>query len=501
MAVRTFDGYTTPKTGVIWGLTVPQLLFLSTATFPTWIAISAQRWLAAVLWVPVWLLLLFLTVVPLGGRPAVGWLAAAAGFAWAGIRGWLRFNSRAATGTLRDLDVLDMPGALAGVEIIDGPPTGLLQRRVAVIKNAVTRTWAITARIEHDGITRATDQTCNRYADGLTELLDAAARGEMIQELHLMVRTTPDDCTEREMWLRANITPDAPVTSVATQIEQLRWSQAGVRTESFITIVVPDARLGKEARHMGGASDGRMNTLMSLAAEIGAVVAGPMGAREVTWLTSPELAQVVRLGFAPGDRPALVQAAAEAHTSAGMVASVPWALAGPSQAHAAVRHYAHDAWHSVTATVKLPERGAAMGGMGHVLAPSEAVERRTVAIVFPIEKQSAADRKAAQQEFGQSLGQGLKDRLGVRTGAKDQRQQAKLDRVEVQLAMGATMSHPYALCCTTVPATAPIGEFGRRLEASIRRGGMAPQRLDMSQDLAFVSATIPLGISLSNGRR
>ena len=67
MAARTFDAFTTPKAGVIWGLSVPQLLFLSVATFPAWMAISSQRWLAGVAWVPVWLLLLFLTVVPLGG--------------------------------------------------------------------------------------------------------------------------------------------------------------------------------------------------------------------------------------------------------------------------------------------------------------------------------------------------------------------------------------------------------------------------------------------------
>ena len=256
MAARTFDAFTIPKAGVIWGLSVPQLLFLSVATFPAWMAISSQRWLAGIMWVPVWLLLLFLTVVPLGGRPAVGWLAAAAAFAIAGLNGWLTFRSKAATGTLRDLDELDMPGALTGVEVLDGPPIGLTQRRVAVIKHCAARTWAITARIEHDGIAMATDALCNRYADGLTELLDTAACGELISEIHLMVRTTPDDCTERELWLRANITPDAPVTSVATQIEHLRWSQAGVRTEAFITLVIPDNRLSKEARHMGGATDG-----------------------------------------------------------------------------------------------------------------------------------------------------------------------------------------------------------------------------------------------------
>ncbi len=493
MSIRVFSTYGAPRSGVIWGLTVPQLVFLSLATFPTWIAISDQRWLAGLAWAGVWGVLLFLTVVPLGGRPAVGWLTAAAAFAVAGLGGWLHYRSRAATGTLRDLDQLDMPGCLAGVEVLDGPPTGLTQRRVAIVKHSAARTWAVTARVEHPGVGMAPDATLDRYTAGLTELLDAAARGELVDEIHLMVRATPDDCTERELWLRANIDPNAPATSVATEIEHLRWSQAGIRTESFVTIVVPDTRLAKEARHTAGNPlVSRMNTLMTLTGEIGAVLTGPMGASRVEWLSSPELAEVVRLGFAPGDRTSLIDAASEP----GVFGRVPWALAGPSEAFTAVRHYAHDAWCTVTSTVKLPERGASMGVWGPVLAPSDPVERRSVAVVFPIEKQSAADRKAAQQEFGQSLGQGLKDRLGVRTGAKDRQRQARLDQAETQLALGAAMSHPYALCATTIPNTAPVAEYGRRLDAAIRRGGMAPQRLDMAQDLAFTTATIPLGISL-----
>lgn len=501
MAARVFDTYTSPKAGAVWGLSVAQLVGLSLATFPTWIAISQQRWAASLGWAAVWLLVLALTVVPLGGRPAVGWLAAAAAFATAGLAGWLTFRSKASRGAVRDLDAVDMPGALAGVEVLDGPPTGWDQRRVAIIKNSAARTWAITARIHHDGVAMATDQTCNRYTAGLTELINAAARGELIDEIHLMVRATPDDCTERELWLRANIDPDAPVTSVATQLEHLRWSQAGIRTDTFITLVIPEARLAREARHMGGSRQGRLNTIWSLATEIGSILTGPMGATTVTWLTSPELAEAVRLGFAPGDRDTLTGAAHEATTNPDVNAHVPWAHAGPSYATAAVRHYAHDAWHTVTSTVKLPERGATMGIWGHVLAPSEPFERRCVTVVFPIEKQTVADRKAAQAEFGQSLGQGLRDRLGVRTGAKDVHRKHKLDQAEAQLAMGAAMTHPYAVCSTTVPATAPIAEFGRRLDAAIRRGSMAPQRLDMSQDLAFVTATIPLGISLARTTR
>ena len=143
-------------------------------------------------------------------------------------------------------------------------------------------------------------------------------------------------------------------------------------------------------------------------------------------------------------------------------------------------------------------RGNTIGTtLGAVLVPSQAMERRSVTVVFPIEKQSSADRKASQAEFTTSLGQELRDRLGVRTGIKDRRNKDKIDQVENQLALGATLTHPYVVCSTTVPKVAPINEFGRRLDAAIRQAGFAPQRLDMSQDCAFVTANIPLGISLA----
>ena len=37
-----------------------------------------------------------------------------------------------------------------------------------------------------------------------------------------------------------------------------------------------------------------------------------------------------------------------------------------------------------------------------------------------------------------------------------------------------------------------------RLDASIRRAGFAPMRLDLVQDAGFAAATIPLGISLTH---
>ena len=69
--------------------------------------------------------------------------------------------------------------------------------------------------------------------------------------------------------------------------------------------------------------------------------------------------------------------------------------------------------------------------------------------------------------------------------------------MDEKLARGNALIRPYAVCCVTVPSTAGISEFGRRLDGCVRRAGFAPLRLDLAQDAGFAAATIPLGISLT----
>ena len=93
-----------------------------------------------------------------------------------------------------------------------------------------------------------------------------------------------------------------------------------------------------------------------LMGEIEAQLRGPMGMTQVRWLTSPELALACRTGFAPGDRAGIVEALSLREKDPSVNADVPWAMAGPSGADATVRHYSHDAWNSVSATIKLALR-------------------------------------------------------------------------------------------------------------------------------------------------
>ena len=215
------------------------------------------------------------------------------------------------------------------------------------------------------------------------------------------------------------------------------------------------------------------------------------------WLTSPELAAACRTGFAPGDRVGIIDALHAATTNPGVNTDVPWAMAGPSGADPVVRHYSHDAWNSVSATIKLPIRGAVMGALAPVLTPAEAGERRSFMVAYPIVPGNVADRHSASSEWKADMADGLRAKAKVKQRARSREETDKVRDLDRKLARGNALTRPYAICTVTVPKTARVAEYGRRLDAAVRSAGFAPLRLDLSQDAAFAASSIPLGTSLT----
>jgi hypothetical protein len=360
------------------------------------------------------------------------------------------------------------------------------------------KTWAVTAAVVHPGIGMCEADQRARLGTGLGELLDLAARTELVAELLFLVRTVPEDGAERDQWITRHRRADGPTAArdVNDALQQT-LTGASVRTESFVTVVVPEPRIAREAKESGGGLEGRARVLHGVMAEIEAQLRGGLGMTAVSWLTSPELAAACRTGFAPGDRAGIVDALAARAADPAVNADVPWAMAGPSGADPAPRHYSHDAWNSVSATIKLPVKGAAMGALRPVLTPSEPGERRSLLVAYPILRQSTADRRSATSEWAADLGDELRAKAKVKQRTRSRDETEKVRGLDRKLARGHSLSRPYAVATVTVPKTARVAEHGRRLDASIRRAGFAPLRLDLAQDAAFAASTVPLGIGLT----
>ncbi len=502
MGVTVYSEYGKDRQGFFFGLTGPRLVLLVAAGLPVVWALSRQQWPLFATSAIGWVVLVVLVAVPIAGRPAVGWLAASLRFALGSALGWTSFKARAAQGVAEELEQVDLPGVLDAVRVHDGPPQGADMRRVAIIQHHATRTWAVTATVTHPGLALADAADRDGQGAGLTALLDACLRTELVEEVQFVIRSVPDDGAEREQWLARHHAPGAP--PLARQVNDGlagMLAAAAVRTEAFVTVVVPERRLARVAKENGRGIDGRARALGLVMAEVESHLRTGLRMRQVTWLTSPELAITVRTGFAPGDRASIVDALTANDDNSAVNASVPWAMAGPSGADLAMRHYSHDAWNSISATIKLPARGAVIGALAPVLAPTEPGERRCLLVAVPILPQTVADRETASAEWAADMGEELRSRAGIRTRAKERIALNRTRELDTRLATGHALTRPYVVATVTVPKTVRVAEAGRRLDAAIRRAGFAPLRLDLAQDVGFAASTIPLGTSLLPGKQ
>jgi len=493
--------------GWLFGLTGAAWIAIATAGAPLLLAAGAHRWWWMAGWFPVWVMVAAGIAVPVHGRPAVRWLVDL------GLRGigtglgWTSWQAGVIAGPAHVPGVgsgqqVDLPGVLAGIRVFDGPPCGPRLVRPAIVQDLASRTWAVVAQVTHPGIGLAEAAVRARMASGLSELLEGAATGELVSVLAVQVRTVPDDGAERAAWQARTVRGDAPGLAVRVNAElTASLVAAGVRHEVFVTVVVAEQRIARQARQAGGGLEGRARVLYGVMGEVEARLTGHLGCSGVAWLDSAGLAAAIRTGFAPGERAGLVAAGLAAQDDAAVAGVWPLAAAGPSQAPAPERrHYEHDAWSSVTTAVLLPDSGAIMGALAPVFTPTQAGERRSVTVLFEPIARTRADRLVGRDSMSADTAAQVRSRMGFATRAAHHRAATRVAGQDVRLADGRALLRVAVVAAVTVPSTWPVADYGRRLDAAIRGSGFAPLRLDLAQDSGFAVACIPLGVGLPRHR-
>src|SRR5215212_9678573 len=202
-----YSEYHRDRIGWFFGLSGSQLMCVAAAALPVFFALRRGAWADALLQVVVWALVTVVVVLRIRGRSTLGWLVTGLRFSLARRAGWSAWRSHAATGRTVPVDGPDLPGPLQRIAIHDGAGT---ENGPGVMQHLATRMWAISCRIDHDGIGMADDDTRTRLAAGWTDLIDAAARTDLVSEVLMMTRVGPDDGAERQVWTTQHRRPVGP---------------------------------------------------------------------------------------------------------------------------------------------------------------------------------------------------------------------------------------------------------------------------------------------------
>lgn len=490
------------RQGWFFGLTGPQVFLVVGAAIPAWLAMAVGQWKALLGLIPLWVVASALVCIPIRGWSAAQWIGVLTRFVFARSLGWSRWQSKAAVGDVDDPGEADLPGVLAGVRIHDGPPMPGRLTRPAIVQDQAARTWAATARVAHPGIGMSDPAERRLMGSGLAEMVEAASGGGQIHLVALQVRTIPDDGTERAAWVHQHARASEPQLSaqIHDQLDVV-LSGAAVRTEAFLTVVVREDTIARDARRAGRGVTGRARILHGLLGEVEARLTGAIGCTAVTWLDAPALATAIRTGFEPGDAAALADADIHHRGDAAIPAGVPVAAAGPTIATSGLRAYRHGEWQSVTTTILLPRKGAVMGALARALVPSQMGERRALTVFYRPVGQRTADRSTGRAEMSAAMAAEMRHKIGRVERARDRRATDQLRETDEKLDSGRSLVKVFSALSITVPCAWSSQDYGRRLDAAVRLCGFTPLPLDGAHDAAFTAATIPLGVGVPHQRR
>ena len=495
----TYEGWRRERLGAFAGLTGGQAALVAALSLPPLLAMGRSDWGQVLQLLPLSVIGAALVVVPVRGRPAFRWLFHLTLFHLGAALGWSRWRSQASTGaaSAEELEHADLPGVIAGLRTHVGPPFGPSQTPVCLVQDPTGGRWAVTARIVHPGVAGADSSTREGFASALGDLLASAAESGVIDGLSLMIRTIPDDGAERAAWVADHeVAHVAEVVAAAGRDLEATVVAASVRHEMFLTIRMAEGRIRRPARDCGGGAAGRATVIYRYLAEFEHAFRS-IGATDVQWLDSADLATAIRTGYNLSEGASVARAAHARRRSSKVSTGTQMGAAGPSVAPApGTRAYVHDAYTTVSYALLLPKRPTTVGSLSRLLAPAVAGERRCLAMHYEPLPANRADRQIDRDTWSAEMAVDIKAKRGFRVPRRDRKRLAEVAEQEKHLARGHTLVRVAGAVAVTVPSGSAVDDAAASFEGSARASGYQLLRLDLAQDAGFVAAVLPLGVGL-----
>lgn len=498
----TYSGWRNERIGLLGGASILQVSGALVCTVPAWLALSNQRYVAALFWGVIAIAVAVMVFVTVHERVLYRWVTDVALFTVGKATGASQWQAGVVGDALtRDrAQELDLPGPLQRLKIHDGPPhAGSAMRRVSLVQDP-SGVWVVVAGMHHPGLSLSDPGAGERYAEELGTMLSSLARAEHgVKRLSVYVRTVPDNGAERAAWHAEHALVDSSIPqSVIDSTDELEKTvlSASIEHEIYVAIAFTDDHLSKPAKAAGGGVGGRAAVIYRYLGDVetGLTACGCQG---INWLSTGQIAAAIRTGYNPSEAGSLAVADALNARGTGAFDEVLPAGAGPSAAPAPnPRSYTHDAFRSVSYSLLLPDLGTQVGKLSPLLTPAMAMERRCVALHYEPLTVKEAQKQVERDSSLTTMASELKQSRGFRVGTRKKNEETKTRTQERTLAAGHTLVRVAGVVVVTVPSSYEIETNAALIEAAARRGGYSLMRLELSQEMGFVAGVLPLCIGL-----
>ncbi len=470
------------RRGILLGLSLPQLVLVSSMLALLLMTVVTTGLLGAVALAPLWAASAALVAVRRHGRSLIDWAPIVAGYAQRRRTGQTLWLARPVTRPRHD-GILHLPGAAASLKVVTPGGSG---PRAAAVLDPHRHTLTAIARVTGRAFVLLDPATQNYQVAGWGRALAGIARSGHIATMQVLERTIPDsgDGLTRHWTDAAQAQARA---SLAGQIYSELLTSAGPAAaphETYLAISLDLKAARRLISQAGGGLPGAFTVMTQTTTSV-AQAARNAGLQVAGWLTTREIAAVVRTAYDPNALAALQQ-----WSTTGRAEAEP-AAAGPVVQVEEYDRLATDSARHTTYWVENWPRTQTTPGFLHGLMFTPGV-RRTLSLIYVPQGLQAALRDVQRKKAAIIADATERARRGQVDSEEDSVEYADVKTRERQLLAGHADVALTGLVTVTAATDALLDAACAQIETHAAGTGVDLRRLNYQQPDAFTITALPL---------
>ncbi|WP_435599813.1 SCO6880 family protein [Streptomyces sp. C10-9-1] len=468
------------RRGILLGLSLPQLVLVSASLALLLVTVVATGLLGAVALAPLWATSAALVAIRRNGRSLIDWMPIVARHAHRRRTGQTLWLARPVTRPRQD-GVLHLPGSAASLKVVT---PGDSANGAAAVHDPHQQTLTAIARVTSRAFVLLDPATQNHNVASWGRALASIARSGHLATVQVLERTVPDSGDTLTRHWTHNGQPQAPV---AGQIYSELVASAGPAAaphETYLAISLDLKAAKRLIAQAGGGLPGAFTVMEQTTASI-AQAARNAGLQVTGWLSSREIAAVIRTAYDPKALAALQQ-----WSETGRAEADP-AAAGPVVQVEEYDRIATDSARHATYWVENWPRTEIGAGFLHGLMFTAGV-RRSLSLIYVPQGLESALRDVQRKKAAIIADANERSRRGQVDSEEDSVEYADVKTRERQLIAGHADVALTGLITVTAETDALLDAACAQIETHAVTSGVDLRRLNYQQPDAFALSALPL---------
>ncbi|MFF8571596.1 SCO6880 family protein [Streptomyces sp. NPDC015408] len=468
------------RRGILLGLSLPQLVLVSSTLALLLMAVISTGLLGAVALAPLWAASGALVAVRRHGRSLIDWAPIVTRYAHRRRTGQILWLARPVTRPRQD-GVLHLPGTAASLKVVT---PGDSANGAAAVHDPHQQTLTAIARVSSRAFALLDPATQNHNVSSWGRALAGIARTGHVATVQVLERTVPDSGDTLTRHWTQNGQPQIPVAGQVYSELVASAGPAAAPHETYLAISLDLKAARRLINQAGGGLPGAFTVMQQTTTSI-AQAARNAGLMVTGWLSAREIAAVIRTAYDPKALAALQQ-----WSETGRAEADP-AAAGPVVQFEEYDRLATDSARHATYWVENWPRTEMGAGFLHGIMFTAGV-RRSLSLIYVPQGLESALRDVQRKKAAIIADANERARRGQVDSEEDSVEYADVKTRERQLIAGHADVALTGLVTVTAETDALLDAACAQIETHAVTSGVDLRRLNYQQPDAFALSALPL---------